>query len=251
MISRVQVTGADVITAGSVAGNGLRNNLIAYWPGNEVAGNLIDAHTNALHLTDTNTVTNAAGLVYPTARLYTAANSELHARAGDDALLSTGDVDFTLASWVYATYTPIGLGIAGKFGAAGSREYCTMYEQGGDRFRFYVSADGTALVNVDANNLGAPADSTWYLVLAWHDSVANTINIQINNGTADSAAHAGGVLDGAQAFRIGRISMSYWDGRIGPTAFWKSAPGGGGVLTAAQKTAYWNGGAGLQYGGLT
>lgn len=42
-----------------------------------------------------------------------------------------------------------------------------------------------------------------------------------------------------------------WIGRVGPTMFWKSAAGGGGVLTAAQRTALYNGGAGLAYANFT
>ena len=36
-----------------------------------------------------------------------------------------------------------------------------------------------------------------------------------------------------------------------PTMFWKSAAGAGGVLTAAQRTALYNGGAGLTYAAFT
>jgi len=63
----VNVPGIGVSTsrrAVASGGNGLLNALIAYWPGDEASGNLLDAHSNALHLTDTNTVTNAAGKVY-------------------------------------------------------------------------------------------------------------------------------------------------------------------------------------------
>jgi len=42
-----------------------------------------------------------------------------------------------------------------------------------------------------------------------------------------------------------------FDGRIGPIVFWKSAAGDGGVLTADQRTALYNGGAGLPYTSFT
>lgn len=76
----ISVTGG----MGGGAGNGLLNNLIAYWPGNEFNGNALDLHINALHLTDVNTVTSNPGLVYPLARQYTAANNEYHTRPGED-----------------------------------------------------------------------------------------------------------------------------------------------------------------------
>jgi len=120
-----------------------------------------------------------------------------------------------------------------------------------NRFQFRVSSDGTAETSQDANTLGAPAINTWYLIVGWHDSVANTINIQVNNGGIDSTPHATGVFDNVYSFRIGMGRATWTDGRIGPTMFWKSAAGGGGVLTAAQRTQLWNGGAGLPYASFT
>ena len=243
LATRMRMAAAGV--TGGAAGNGLLNALIAYWPGNEASGNLQDAHTNALHLTDNNTVTNAAGKVYATARQYTAANFEYHGRA-DNALLSTGDVDFTFATWVYLDTVAANNAILSKYGVGGQREYRVLYPVASNRIEFRVSNDGTNTTAVNADALGAPSASTWYLVVVWHDSVANTINIQINNGTANSAAHATGVYDSTEGFTIGYASV-FSSARIGPTAFWKSAAGGGGVLTADQRTALYNSGLGLTY----
>jgi len=238
-----------------VAGNGLLNNLIAYWPGNEVAGNALDLHTNALHLTDTNTVTSNPGLSYPLARQYTAANNEYHTRPGDDALLSTGDVDFTLAACARFDTFLINRSMVTKYLAAtNNREYWLMFNQVTGRFEFRVSLLGTlaTVTTVLADTLGVPAINTWYLIIGWHDSVANTINIEVNDGGVDSIAHAGGVFDSAATFEIGaRTLADYMDGRIGPTAMWKSGPGLGGVKTPAERTALWNGGVPLTYAAFT
>lgn len=241
---------------GQDAANGLLNNLIAYWPGDEAAGNLIDAHTNGLDLTDVNTVTNNAGLVYGTARQYTAATLEFHRRLGDDPLLSTGDVDFTLAVWPFMDSKPAQAAIVSKWTSGiTQREYVVGYIGGvTDRFYFSIRNMGdTGSTLVWANTVGAPSVNTWYHILAQYDSVADLASIRVNNGPADSAAHAGGVRDTATPFRIGadNAGANYYDGRISPTMFWKSAAGGGGVLTAAQKTALWNGGAGLPYASFT
>jgi len=238
------------------AGNGLLNNLIAYWPGNELNGNALDLHTNALHLTDVNTVTSAAGVVYPLARQYTAANTEHHRRPGDDALLSTGDVDFTIAAWCNADSLGAGTypGIATKHD--GNREYMLFYHVPNGAFCILVSPNGVAAVEL-FSTAGAAVTGAWYFVVGWHDSVANTINIQVNNGAVDSMAHATGVWDDTNRFCIGawQITAGYtsrrWDGRIGPTMFWKSNAGLGGVLTAAQRTALFNAGAGLPYASFT
>lgn len=248
--------GMSATTHGSgAAGNGLLNNLIAYWPGNEANGNALDAHTNNLDLTDVNTVTSNPGVVYPLARQYTRANNEYHTRPGDDALLSLGDTDFTAAAWVYQDSKPgAGMRILAKDNLApNGREYQLLWLNTTDRYRWTV-ADGTNLVgDVSATTFGAPVLSTWYLIICWHDATANTISIQVNNGGVDSAATTGVPGDTVQPFTLGATSSGTftWDGRIGPTAIWKSAAGGGGVLTAAQRTALYNGGAGLTYAALT
>jgi len=232
------------------AGNGLLNNLIAYWPGNEVAGNALDLHTNALHLTDVNGVTSNPGVVYPWSRQYTRALNRYHTRPGDDALLSTGDVDFTIAACVWLD-SKIGVEtIASKDTMAmPNREYWLGYFLAGDRF-FLQLTDGTVGTAI-ANTLGAPALGAWYLVIGWHDSVANTVNIQVNNGGADVVGTVGAPADTAAIFQIGRTLANQWDGRIGPTMFWKSAPGAGGVKTPAERLALWNGGTPLRYDQFT
>lgn len=63
-------------------------------------------------------------------------------------------------------------------------------------------------------------------------------------------------MDGIQPFLIGARYQAgsvafFMSGRIGPTMFWKSAAGAGGVLTAAQGTALFNGGLGLAYTDFT
>ena len=239
---------------GAAAGNGLLNNLIAYWPGNEVAGNALDLHTNALHLTDTNTVTSNPGLSYPLARQYTAANAEYHTRPGDDALLSAGDTDFTLALCIYMDSKPgSSMIVAGKdqIGAT-VREYDILWNQATDRYRWIVF-DGTNLIgDVSANTFGVPALNTWYLVVAWHNAVANTVSIQINGGVVDVAGTGGVPGDTLAVFQLSMLNVLYrWDGRANPTMFWKSAPGAGGILTAAQRTALWNGGVPLTYAAFT
>lgn len=244
------------IGAAAAVSNGLLNNLIAYWPGDEASGNLLDAHSNGLDLTDILTVSNNTGLVYGLARQYTAANLEYHMRPGDDALLSVGDVDFTFATWIYLNSKSADRTIIGKWSAAaGNREYLVNYDNSSDRFSFVISNDGTASTQEDADNLGSPALSTWYLIIAWHDPVANTINIQVSNGIVDSQNYALGANDFGSRFAIssrrGNGPDLVWDGRIGPTAMWKSAAGAGGVLTAAKRTALYNGGAGLPYASFT
>lgn len=250
------IPGISVRESGvAVASNGLLNNLIAYWPGNEESGDLLDAHTNALHLTDTNTVTNASGKVYATARHYTAAAGEYHTRPGDDALLSIGDVDATLAAWVLLDSKGADRAIVSKGDAP--YEYILEYGVGDDRWVWIVRNSANSAYGICVGtDAGSPSLSTWYFVVAWHDSVANSLNIQVNNGAVTSLAWSEGVNDSTSCFTVG--AFRHWgaparlmNGRIGPTAMWKSTGGGGGVLTATQRTALYNSGSGLAYAAFT
>lgn len=217
----------------------LLSSLGASWSLQEASGTRLDRY-GANHLTDNNTVTGATGPGggLPLASQFTAANSE-YLSIADNAALSTGDIDFTLSAWVYLDSEPAQAGIIGRFEASGDqREYLIDYLASSDRLRFLVSSDGTegALVSVSADNLGAVSASTWYFVVAWHDASANTINIQVNNGTADSTSHNAGVLDSTAAFHIGEGNSAYFNGRIAGANFWKR------VLTSDERTALYNSG---------
>ena len=114
-------------------------------------------------------------------------------------------------------------------GGAAQQEYNLRWDAATDRFLFAIHGEGKT---VSANNLGAPALATWYYVVAWHDAAANTINIQVNNGTADSTATAGDApVDSAADFRMSLSGFSVdVNGRIDEVLFTKE------VLTAAQRT---------------
>ena len=230
------------------ARNGLLNDLIAYWPGDEAAGNLLDLHTNALTMTDNNTVTSAVGKVYPTARQYTAATFEYHSRASE-ALLQTGNINWTVAAWVYANTFPALAGMFGKDG--GNREHSLIYEAGALRFRFRVY-NGAALLAglVSADSLGVPSTGVWYLVVASHNATLSRCEISVNGGTVDTSADILAPGTSAAGLTIGKYNTDgdparQWDGRIGPTAFWKT------VLTDLQRAQLYNGGSGLKYTDFT
>jgi hypothetical protein len=109
-----------------------------------------------------------------------------------------------------------------------------------------VNSAGTAAANVflDDTALGSPLATTWYYVVAWHDSTANTINIQINNGTPTSLSHTLGVYaSGTGLFSIGSTggTAAYMNGRIDEVSFWKR------ILTADERMTLYNSGNGLAY----
>ena len=242
-----------VMAQGRGGGNGLLTGLVAYWGLDEASGNAVDAHSNGLTLTAANAPGNAAGQVYATARTFASASSQYFSR-NSEAALQTGDIDFAFAAWVYLTTDAFCTVIAkDSTNTANQRDFNIQYRSDTDRIRFIVVRNGGTQINLLANSHGAITLNSWILVAAWHDAAADTINISINNGTVDSAA-TGGALQAASTWplQIGArgnapsAAIEYWQGRIGPIAFWKNR-----TLSAADRAALWNGGNGLAYSGFT
>lgn len=221
----------------------LIDNLISYWKLDEASGNALDAHSTN-HLTDNNTVGSAAGKIN-NGRDFEASNTEYFSLA-DNAALSTGDIDFSLTAWVNLESVGAQRAIVGKWNISANREYLLLYDNTADRLEFWVSHDGGATVSI-ASWSAAPSTATWYFIAAWHDAAANTLNIQVNNGTPVSVSHTSGVFNGNSDFRVGEIQGASvpFDGLIDEVGFWKR------VLTTPERTALYNSGNGLAYSSFT
>lgn len=226
-------------------GGALASGLVAYWNMQEAAGTRKDSK-GANALTDYNTVTQAAGKAGQAAQ-FTSANSE-YLSIADNADLSTGNVNFTISTWVYLASDPANdMTIVSKNdeASASNREYLLTWRDD-DRFVFVIYGPDGALSYVVANAFGAPGTATWHFVVAWHDADTNTINIQVNNGAvSSSAANANGPADTAASFRIGAersTPVYFWDGRIDEVGLWKR------VLTPQERADLYNGGNGNTYG---
>jgi hypothetical protein len=218
------------------------DDLISWWTLNEESGTRYDAHgTN--DLADNNTVLYGTG-IQGNAADFEFTNSEFLSIA-DNASLSGGDIPLTIGGFFKMESFPVaGATLMGKWGLGNQREYLLFYRQATTRFEMTLSPDGTNETQEPADNLGAPALATWYFVLGWHDPDANTINIQVNNGTVDSAAYTTGIFDGTAPFDLGRNEAGggfYWDGLIDEAFVYKK------VLTANERTWLYNSGAGRTY----
>ena len=221
-------------------GADLKTDLVAWWDLEEESGVRYDAH-GSNDLTDNNTVLYAAGVISNAAD-FTAANTE-YLSIADNSDLSSGDVDMTLACWVNADSLASNPSIFGKWVGPAKKEYYLRYttDAGLNRYDWYWSTDCLATANVAANTLGLPSTGTWYYLIAWHDSVSDTISIMVNDGAADSTAAAGG-CDQDHSFQMAALDgLANWDGQIDICAVWKR------TLTAAEKTWLYNSGNGRQY----
>jgi RHS repeat-associated protein len=206
--------------------------LVAWWSMDETSGVRKDSYYEN-HLTDINTVGSATGRKDKAADFVTA-NLE-HLTVADNALLSGGDVDFTLVANVYLDNNTNTFVIMDKSDAASAYDY-RIAHQAGTGFRFRVSAS----TYVDS---GAVTANAWHTVIAWHDSVNDTINIQVDHGTVNSVAFSDGTLDTANPLSIGAFANGTMglDGRLDEVAIYKR------VLTSNQRAWLHNNGLGRSY----
>ena len=221
-----------------------KDSLVSWWELNEESGERADAH-GSNDLTDNNTVLYAAGK-QGNAGDFEEVNVEYLSHA-DNASLSTGNIDFTFGCWVKMESDPGShMYIISKYATVGNGEYALNFNTTTNRFEFFI-CDGSALGTVTANQLGAPATGTWYYVIVWHDATNSLVGVQVNNGTADTAAAGRNPQDGSDVFRIGNYggaSAISWDGLIDEVGFWKR------LLTASEKTWLYNAGDGRAYSEL-
>ena len=213
----------------------LTDSLISYWKCDEVSGNLLDAHgTN--DLTDNNTVGTATGLIN-SGRDFERDTAESFSKA-DNASLSVGDIDFTWAFWV--KQESLNNNFITKITSWPNSSEYAIYTFGG-QVQFLVGNGSTfgQPTGVTLNDTGV-----WHYVVCWHDSVGNTLNIQVDNGTVSSTSYSGGGLDGTANLVFGSngsTGASDMDGIMDEIGFWKR------VLTSQERTDLYNGGSGLSY----
>jgi len=177
---------------------------------------------------------------------FTLANSE-YLSIADNSSLSTGDINFSAAIWVRLDTKATDQVLMGKWKTSGNlREWKLIYDTSDDRFEFYVSSNGTAETLEKADVFGSVAVDVWNFIVVRHDASGNTIDIRVNDGTADSQSYSSGLSDKSSQFEIGRegSASNYTNGRLNDVGFWKK------VLSSAEMTSLYNKGQGLSFAEL-
>lgn len=218
----------------------LTDSIVAYWKLDESSGTRSDS-VGSSHLTDYNTVGTATGRI-GTAISYASGNTDKYLGCADNADLSMGDIDFTIAGWFKRTDSiTVGM-LANKWDwNIPSREYFLEYNSA-DHCRFYIAT--AAQTQVGVVDSFDPTVGDWTFIVGWHDATANTINVQVNARTLVSTAHSGGVHSGTATFTIGPYSVLSNYGvniDIDEVGIWKR------VLTSDERAALYNSGAGFTY----
>ena len=217
--------------------------LVSWWQLNETVSTRSDSHSSN-HLTDNATVGYDVGKQGNAASFNSVATEYLSIT--DNSSISMGNIDFTIGGWVnLSSLSGLRAMIAkgASNGANKNFEYALEYDPSLNAFLFMVGNGSTYQLVTNTT----PTVSTWYFLTAWHDSGADTINLQVNNGAPISAPYSGGSMDSGYLMAIGRVGAyngGYFNGLIDEVFMYKR------LLTAEERTWLHNSGNGRSYSEL-
>ncbi len=211
----------------------LLTNLVSYWSFESL---LVDS-TGTNNLTNNNVVTQGTGIIGNAANFAGPGDQSLQA-ANNASQSPTGS--FTFDGWLNPTAVTnmTGWGVLhNESGTSGNPGYRIDIFNSTLRFLlFTITGTKTVTAAISAN--------VWTYFRAWWDSGAGTIFLQLNNGTINSAASANGPETSSFPFFFGSLqggSGNNYRGLIDEVGYWSR------VLTTAEGTARYNGGAGNTY----
>lgn len=225
--------------------------LLVWWAMDDAAPTT-DSHAAATNWTDTGSA-SATG-VLGESRVFVRTEDDngkvANASAGE---LIFGDEDFTICFWGYPTDITTNSWVIG-FGNKSAGDNWQFHENSGlngdIEFGVQHSAGGNA---IDAGASNVWTVNTWNFVCGWHDSVGNTINIEINQSGSPASL---GYTNGADATTIIDFYMATrdnagsphttqdWSGRLDNVTVW------GDILTNAEKDWLYNSGNARAYSDL-
>lgn len=220
----------------------LTDNIVAYWKLDEESGTRFD-EVGSNDLADNNTVLFDTGIIGNAAD-FELSNTE-YLSIADNADLSMGDIDFSITLWVnMESDGSVDMYILNKWEGS-DREYFLRYTQSTDTFTFRIR-NGDDSGNINVSWSATLTTGVWYFVFIYHDATANEIGISINDGIVVTIAASLGVRDGTADFGLGVTDVGTtpsdpFDGLIDEGGIWKR------VLTGAEVTELYNGGAGITY----
>jgi hypothetical protein len=162
-----------------------------------------------------------------------------------NSTLQAGNIDFSIAAWIRPTTISIPHSILSKSSGTmgmGGREYSLILHQS-NSFRFAIREGNNStdyLISTPVLSLSA---GSWYFVVAWHDSINDTINIQVNNGAIFSTSHALGIYAANNPLLVGREGSIYNYANAALDSVFTIKK----VLSADERTWLYNAGAGRVY----
>ncbi len=224
--------------------SGLQDDVKVYWNLDESSGTRLDS-VGSLDLSEIGTVgVSSGGGPDGNDCVILVGNASNYLSRADNADLTIGNRDFTLAGWVYIDSLAVNQSIMSKYTNTGNQKEYLIDYIASSRTRLVTSPDGVGSFSV-AEDFTSMSAATWHFVVIWHDSTGNTVNIQIDNGTAvsDATITPFGVFDGSQDFRLGNYAdlANPLSGRLSRWGVWHK------ILSADEKTTLYNSGDGIDY----
>jgi concanavalin A-like lectin/glucanase superfamily protein len=221
----------------------LNGNLTGYWNLDEASGNRVDSTgLGSTEVEANGSVSSASGIVSSAASFVKANNRWL--RCPSNSNVSMGNFDFSVSCWIKLTTKAADTIFVGKCGATNGTWQIT-YKVATDRFVWQtwgLAAYG-GYAEAVANALGSPSTGTWYFIVCDHNATADTISVQVNNGTINSAAQTNGTyVEITNDFSMSNGDAAQQiDGLLDEVGLWKR------ILTTTERTSLYNSGAGLTY----
>lgn len=222
-------SGYQICSLGTGSADDLNSGVAAYWTMDEASGSRADC-AGSYTLSDSNTVTSAAGVISNSAA-FTYANHESLYTASDIPEIE-GTNSFTISTWLYLADISNWHRLLRRSGAM------SVTSQNAPLVYSLVSS-ATNVVTITGPNL---SQTTWYHCLFWRDSANQIIGLRVNGGTPLFASFPYAEVltpPAGTEFFFGDPSSSYMGGRIDEAAIWNR------VLSKGEQDSLYNGGAGL------
>jgi hypothetical protein len=234
------IEGVDNTSASPFSGLVATTSMAAHWKLNEASGSRADSF-GANTLTDNNTVVAGTGKIGDGSDIE-ASSSEFLSIADNAELSLAGDTDFTIACWIKPETIATSAILSKRTGTTSTATEYSLFlivTTGVIRFDVGNGVSGTSLSSVEAASVG-----NWRFIVAWHDTTANKLFLQIDNGTPNEVAHTLGTQNTTSELHIGKTpnsSSNFFDGVVDSVSIWKR------TLTSGERTALYNSGNGLDY----
>ena len=202
----------------SSTGNGLLNNILAFWKSDEASSTLMDSTPNANDLTSNGTPGSGTGVVSGS-RTYDDSNPDYFTEAFNSAFGFPGGA-MTIAGWWQFDTTitsDMSLLSRGDFGGGINFSWALIFDNAtpNDRVSFYWSTDGTFNpANVVSFDTGGTINSVdyYFICLRWDGSTLRISATDSADGSvaADTTASFSGTLynSGSPTLSAGRLEGS-------------------------------------------
>ena len=215
----------------------LLNGLDAWFSFDEASGNILDSSGNGYTHTEQNGVSRTAGKVSGCSTFN--GTNDYYNRSGGTYPWDSS-TDFTIAAWVRPRSSSRISIISTTNNIQGiNLELNATYDP-----RINVYAGGWRRINLGINTFSF---NTWHCIIAWLDQAGRIVYISGDNGTpASTSTFTTPTVATSAQCSIGGYNGSqyFWNGEIDELAIWNR------ILTADERTEYYNSGNGIGYGNL-